>query len=256
MENCLIGYTGFIGKHLDAFFKPSKRYNSSNIKEIKGKSFDTVYFAGNSGIKWLANKNHEKDTENIDNTIEILKEISAKRFVLISTIDVYGDPILVDEGSDISEDTLQPYGRNRYKLEVFVRDAFKEHFILRLPVVYGDGFKKNVIYDLINRHEVEKISPDWCMQFYNVNNIGKDISYMFDNGISLLNIATEPLLTSDIAQNVFDIDLLNNEKSQFSTNMLTKHSNNSYGRPGYLYSSNEVMDDILHFSKKYIDKSL
>jgi len=257
MESCLIGYTGFIGKHLDRIFQPSERYNSTNIEKIRGKSFDTVYFSGNSGVKWLANKNHVKDYENISKTIEILRGISAKRFVLISTIDVYSSPILVNESSEILIDTLQPYGQHRYQFELFVREAFKKHFILRLPVVYGEGFKKNVIYDLINKHEIEKISPDWHMQFYNINNIGREILYMFEKNISLLNIATEPLSTTKIANDIFDTNLLVNERSHFSTNMLTKYSQNyNHDGGGYLYSSDEVMDDLLSFSKKYVVGSL
>ena len=61
MKRCLIGYTGFVGNNLAEQTEFDFVYNSKNIHEIQGKTFDIVYCAGMPGTKWIANKNPEKD---------------------------------------------------------------------------------------------------------------------------------------------------------------------------------------------------
>ena len=126
-NNCVIGYTGFIGSHLAEKFQPQDKYNSKNINDIQGKSYDKIYFAGNSGFKWIVNKNPKQDWENIIFLIGCLKNINAERFILISTIDIYEKPIDVNEDYFDNTGKQRSYGLHRYKFECFVRDHFKKH---------------------------------------------------------------------------------------------------------------------------------
>ena len=48
MNDCLIGFTGFVGSTLLNQRPFANLYRSNNINEIKGKSFDRVYCAGAS----------------------------------------------------------------------------------------------------------------------------------------------------------------------------------------------------------------
>ena len=45
------------------------------------------------------------------------KKINPKEIILISTIDVYKNPINVDEDSEIISQDLEAYGKNRYGAE-------------------------------------------------------------------------------------------------------------------------------------------
>jgi nucleoside-diphosphate-sugar epimerase len=245
-RDCVIGYTGFIGNHLLNFFNPSEKYNSSNIHEIMGKIFDTIYFAGNYGVKWQANTNPLNDRQNIHSIVKKLSYVKAKRFILISTIDVYSNPVNVDENFLDTSKSQSSYGLHRSEFEDFVRKSFQRHNILRLPVVFGRGFKKNVIFDMLNNNETTKINPTWKMQFYYVNNLKKDINLIVANNIETINIATEPIKIDELAKTIFNLSLKGNEKT-FSTDMKSKYDYLFNQSNGYLYSKNAILNEIKCF---------
>lgn len=144
----LVGYTGFVGGNLAKSGKFDKLYNSKNIEEAFGTEPDFLVYAGVPSTKFLANKFPEKDKEEILNAFENIKKINPKELVLISTIDVYGNPNQVTEEDEAS--SSEPYGANRALLEKLVREEFKDCTIVRLPALFGKGIKKNFIFDYIN----------------------------------------------------------------------------------------------------------
>ncbi|AQR97831.1 hypothetical protein [Clostridium saccharoperbutylacetonicum] len=146
----LVGYTGFVGSNLHMQYKFDGKYNSKNIREAYGTNPELLVYSGVRAEKFLANKNPEGDFELIEEAFENINRIKPKKLVLISTIDVYKNPIKVDEDTLIDTIDLHPYGYNRYKLEEMVRANFKDSLIIRLPGLYGKNIKKNFIYDLIN----------------------------------------------------------------------------------------------------------
>ena len=148
MADAIIGYTGFVGGNLARQAGFDFSYNSSNIADIKGQNFKLLVCAGARAEKWLINANPGADVLNINSMIECLREVSAERFVLISTVDVYDRTSGVNEETPIIPERSEPYGRNRYYLEQFARDNFKKCLIVRLPALFGNGLKKNFIYDL------------------------------------------------------------------------------------------------------------
>ena len=146
----LVGYTGFVGSNIydagdfDAF------YNSKNIQEAYGTEPDLLIYAGLRAEKYLANNAPEKDMELIYQAEENITKIAPKKLVLISTIDVFKNPLGVDENSDIDTENLHAYGLNRYRLELWVREKYPDALIIRLPGLFGKNIKKNFIYDYIN----------------------------------------------------------------------------------------------------------
>ena len=147
----LIGYTGFVGSNLNSESVFDYKYNSKNIEDIKGKSFDLSICSAVRAEMWFANKFPEEDKKEIDYLISYLDSFKTKTFVLISTIGVYKNPINVNEETSIISQESLPYGRNRYYLEEYVKNKFKNYLIVRLPALFGINIKKNFIYDLINR---------------------------------------------------------------------------------------------------------
>lgn len=150
MITSLVGYTGFVGSNIASNFEFNGLYNSKNIEESFGTKPDLLIYSGIRAEKFLANSEPEKDLEIVKNAFENIKKINPKHVVLISTIDVYRNPVDVDESTIIDTDNLQPYGLNRYHLEKLVVNEFKNHTIIRLPGLFGENIKKNFIYDLIN----------------------------------------------------------------------------------------------------------
>jgi len=150
MKKTIVGYTGFVGSNLISSTKFDGLYNSKNIEDAFGTKPDLLIYSGVRAEKFLANKEPEKDYAIIQKAIDNIKKIESKKLVLISTIDVYKNPIDVDEDTDIDTDELHPYGLNRYYLEKWVEENLNNYLIVRLPGLYGKNIKKNFIYDLIN----------------------------------------------------------------------------------------------------------
>jgi hypothetical protein len=146
----LVGYTGFVGSNLRNQVCFDELFNSRNICDIYDKNYDLVIYAGVRAEKYLANQNPEQDRRHIEETIENMKRIKTRKFVLISTIDIYKDPAGVDETTIINEAGLQPYGLNRRVLEKWVAENIADSLIIRLPALYGRNLKKNFIFDMMN----------------------------------------------------------------------------------------------------------
>ena len=126
------------------------RINTKNREDAFGKNPDLLVYAGLRAEKFLANNDPEADLKNIEEAFEQIKKINPGKLVLISTVDVYKEPVGVDEDTKINTDGLAAYGLNRYKLEQLVRSEYPDALIVRLPGLFGKGLKKNFIYDYIH----------------------------------------------------------------------------------------------------------
>ncbi|HCS39551.1 MAG TPA: hypothetical protein DIW44_08200 [Anaerolineaceae bacterium] len=146
----LIGHTGFVGSNLANQHQFDAEYNSSNVIQAFGTNPEFCIYAGVRAEKFLAVKYPESDMEIIQNAISNIKNINPKRLVLISTIDVYPNPVGVNEKSPIMGDTAKAYGYNRRFLEKWVQENIQNHLIIRLPALFGKNLKKNFVFDLTN----------------------------------------------------------------------------------------------------------
>ena len=246
MKKALIGYTGFVGSNLMKQVAFDYTYNSKNISDISGKSFDLLVCAGVSAVKWKANKFPEEDLNSINTLLEELSEVKAEKVVLISTVDVYKNPIVdVNEDTKINPDELEPYGKHRNYVEQFIKEKFNKNLIVRLPGLFGEGLKKNFIYDMINNNCLELTDEDSIFQFYYLKNLWKDIEKALDNNISLINFASEPVKIKDIALQCFNVEFKNKtEKPPVFYDMKSKYYNVYGGKDGYLYNKEEVYNQL------------
>ena len=149
--NILVGYTGFVGGNLYVSGAFERGFNSKNIQEAYGLKPELLVYAGLRAEKYLANNFPEKDMELIRKAEENIAKIDPQRLVLISTVDVYRNPVGVDEDTQIDLDGLQAYGANRYRLEKWVRKHYPDALIIRLPALFGRNLKKNFIYDFLHQ---------------------------------------------------------------------------------------------------------
>ena len=214
----LIGYTGFIGSNLKKLYKTKYNYNTKNISKIKNKSFDLLFCAGTSSKRWLANKYPKKDLDNIKKLTNILQSFKTEKFILISSIEVYGLKNNRNENGKVNKKYNSSYGKNRLFLENFIKKKFKNYLIIRLPIVYGKNFCKNAIYDLMFQNEVEKLNANDLVQIYNVKNLKKDIDFCIKNEIKELNMATEPILLGYLANKIFGIKLSKKKRDSINEN--------------------------------------
>jgi len=241
----LIGHSGFIGWNLSRQSTFDAMFNSTNIDQLRGEDFDEIVCAAPAAEKWKANADPEGDAQSIARLETVLGETKARRFILISTVDVYPHPRDVDERTEI-DDSGAPYGRHRLRLERFVRHRF-DAVVLRLPGLFGPGLKKNALFDLIHDHQVERIDGRGVFQFYDVGNLTRDIQRCIDHAIPLINVATEPIAIADIARELFGRELAAGSGEPPLYDVRTVHSV-SWDRSGsYLYGRGEVLAQMKRF---------
>ena len=199
--------------------------------------FDLVVCAGARGIKWKANKNPEIDFREIESLIYHLDKAKFKQIVLISTIAVYENP------------ADNPYGRHRLFLETHLRNKHPNVVIVRLPALFGEGLKKNAIYDMINQNYKYLPNYNSHFQYYYLANLWKDITKILDNEISVMNISPAPVPFSKVLElfGLQDLDL--SSAPQVKENMETKHAGLWNKDGNYIYSIEETLVDLKHFLK-------
>ena len=246
MKSMLAGASGFVGGNIAQQTQFSFYADSKNLKQAIGQHFDLVVFSAVPAVKWWANQNREADRAVVQGLIDFLSTISADRFVLISTVDVYQISQGVNERTEIETAQLHPYGQHRYWLECEVRRLFKHHHIVRLPALFGPGLKKNVLFDLICCNMLEKINLDSEFQWYPLRRLWSDILQTIDSGQPLVNLVVEPIQTREIHRAFFQNIHVGMEASAAARyDIHTVFSRQLGGKSDqYVLRSDEVMDEL------------
>ena len=246
--DALIGHTGFVGGNLLRQREFPLRFNSRTIGDARSQAMGHVVCAGVSAVKWMANKEPEDDWRGIQRLIDVLKQVNADHFTLISTIDVYGDPSGQTEADVPPTEGLHPYGRHRLALETFVAERFPSHAIVRLPALFGSGLKKNAIYDLMHLNQTDRIIPNAAFQWYPLNRLADDLDTIRDAAIGLINITSEPILMSDVRDRFFPdvaIDAPVDKPPRYD--LRTRHDRLLGGANGYHLSAAQVWEALAAF---------
>lgn len=242
MENALIGFSGFVGSTLLRQAHFSALFRSTNIHEIENSEFDIVVCAGAPAQKWIANRDPADDRKKIESLINHLRTIKCKKFILISTVDVFNEPIGVDESTPVDESGLHAYGLHRRLLEKFVEQHFQNHLIVRLPGLVGPGLRKNVIFDFLNNNNLHAIESRGVFQFYPMINLWYDIQRALEAGLSLVHLTAEPISVADVSLQGFGrpfTQTLENPPARYD--MQTRHAQ-IFGSLGqYQYSVREAI---------------
>jgi hypothetical protein len=252
MKSCLIGYTGFVGSTLRRLRKFDAEINRANLEALYNKEFGTLICAGLPAAKWVANKEPLEDFRNMTTLIETLKGVAVEHFVLISTVDIYGEPIGCDEDSTDCLST-QPYGRHRLIFEDFIRENFPSHTIVRLPALFGNGLKKNVLFDLLNNNQVEKINASSVFQWYCVDRLAEDLDTLRSNSFSgTINLCPEPLPTRELVRSCFKDITLPEPSSPVVVYDVRSKFTAIFGRQNhYITDKNGVLNQIEAFVHSY-----
>ncbi len=247
MRTALIGHTGFVGSNLLAQQKFTDLYNSKNIESMAGQEFDLVVCCGAPGAMWIANKNPAADWEVLQTLMRPLETVSAKRFVLISTIAVYPRPVEVNEDTAVDVEAQTPYGKHRFALEQFAASRFNAT-IIRLPGLFGLGIKKNIIFDFLHGNNLSQINAKSVYQFYNLQNLTRDIEIAEKHNIQLLNISSAPVSTAEVAAHCFGIDFSNVPAGVPAFfDYRSKYATLWGGSDGYLYSKEQELSELKSF---------
>ena len=250
MTSALIGHTGFVGSTLLKQSCFDGLFRSTNINEICGRSFDLIACAGAPAQKWIANRDPLGDRASIEGLISRLARVRCVRFVLISTVDVFSDPVCVDEESEVNEEGLHAYGLHRRMLEKFVQEHFADHLIVRLPGLVGPGLRKNVIFDFLNHNNLDTIDSRGAFQFYPMVNLWYDLQIALNHHLKLLHLTAEPVSVQAVAELGFGMSF-DHPRGERAANydMRTVHAELFGGRGQYQYTCRESLQAIRAYAK-------
>ena len=143
-------------------------------------------------------------------------------------------------------------------LEILKKLDKKEKEIMLFS--YNQNEDKNYEYNNQNRKEIlkilEKISffsinftdSRSSFQFYNLQNLEKDIKIAIKNEIKILNITSEPIFAKELAKKYFGIEMINiKDNIKINYNIKSKYYNIFKGENGYLYTKKQVFKEINKF---------
>lgn len=249
MRTALVGHTGFVGSNLLRQTSFDDLYRSTDIHEIAGRCYSLVVCAGAPAEKWKANRDPEADRAGIERLAAAVQRAEIDELVLISTVDVYPEPVGVDEATPIDPQAGHPYGRHRLELEHRLRARFRTR-VLRLPGLFGPGLKKNVVYDFLHHNALDRIPAEGVFQFYPLARLWADVGRVRAAGLELVNLATEPVSVRELAREAFGLELAGPIPSDAPApryDFRTRHAALFGGRGGYLLSRDEVLDALRRF---------
>ncbi len=246
MNLALIGDSGFVGSNLKNNYNFIHTYNSKNIHNIIEYEYDIVFCAAPSAVKWKANQNPIEDLNSIFEIIKVLKNVKTKKFILYSTIDVYGNSVglQLNEQSCMSLN-IHAYGKNRLIFESYVNDFFKSH-IIRLPALFGNNLKKNIIFDLQNNNMLSNICLTSKFQWFSLDNIKFITDYVVNNDIKIFNCVTEPISTEEIIDEFF----IDKKPFCLSNNTIIYDTKTAYFDKEYVFDKQKILLDL----NKYLNK--
>ena len=250
----LIGSSGLIGQTILKKRKFDYCFNSKNINDFDNVVEDgcELFLSCLPATKWMVNKDLVGDMENINFIIKKISPYRYSKVTLISTIDVYNDsPHGVDEDYFPNVSKLS-YGNNRYIFELLVREYVNTSYlkIFRLPALYNNKIKKNVLYDLLNNNNVDKINVNTAFQWYNLDDLSMHMDMYNERyeSINVFNLFTEPLPTYFIVDLFPQYkDIVKKEKTLLY-NYKTKYNSNE---DGYILDYNQVLKNIKRFINEF-----
>lgn len=248
MIKALVGYTGYVGSshNLEGF---DYLINSTNIETYAGKSVDLLVVAAGDARKWFANQNPNADFNKILELYRALKKIKARHVILYSTVDVLDTSMgAADEDSNFY--SCQPYGRNRLLLELLVSQHFDKVQVIRLPGLFGDGLKKNIIYDVKNNRteQFKNYNPLSKYQFFNVKFVDSLIEKVIESNLPLVHITSEPISVEELLNQIAPdyLTLLNINADKVDYKLESKFPNINPSP----FSKDDLLPEILEFLVK------
>lgn len=240
--DAIIGASGLVGSLLREII-PAHCYNSSNIGEIAGMRFDTIWVAAPSAVKWKANADPDTDMGSISYLLDLVGTADARRIVHFSTVDVYGGQQLASGPTEDDHPQSDcPYGSHR----LFLEKSWEADVVqaIRLPGLFGKGLKKNIIFDLLEGRNYENISLASSYQWYDLGDLSNLISEINSEQHTIINVATEPVQTADIVCKIFpDVVERCTGTSTVKYDMRSRH--------GYRFSKDQVIERIRRYAESY-----
>jgi nucleoside-diphosphate-sugar epimerase len=207
----ILGGKGFVGSAFARFCQNTGTkhvvIDRQNYNDHVGKSCDVLINASGSSSKVLATKDPLQDFDaTVRNTRKSLVDFKFKKYVLISSCDVYPDcssPVTTKEDLEIDVSKQSPYGFHKYLAEECVRHGTSDWLIVRLGGMVGPGLKKNPIFDILNGGPLW-LDPKSQLQYMRTDDVSKITSMLIQRNLKqeIFNVCGKGLVKlEDILKN-------------------------------------------------------
>jgi len=249
----LLGHKGFVGSAIAKFLEKNRiefrGIDRENYASLKGTSCDIFINAGGSSKKRLATEDPAKDLElNLISTLRTLADFKFRKYVLISSIDVYNDvssPKNNSESAEIDASKLSNYGLSKYLCEMAVKKGCKNWLILRLGGMVGEGLKKNAIFDLLTRKSLF-VHPQSKYQYMDTRDVAKVLWALKEKENEIYNVCGDYAVSlEDVAKNLGIIL----PKENYSLNKEAYNINVEKAKR--IVAIRPSMDAVLEFAKSF-----
>lgn len=264
----LVGYSGFVGSNIYARARNRIEgvFNTQNIEKAYGLEPDVLIFAGLPYSRQLAKRAPYADYEKVLEAQSSIKKINPDRIVLISTTEVYSNPVGVDEENSVfatgngrsGRNGIQPYSLNRYYFEEWVKKNYPGSLIVRLAIPYGLNPRNNYIQDFRNL-DIIHADPRSAYQFYPLSRLWEDIQTALEEELELVNFASEPVTAAELYKCITGnehLGLKKNSKGSMPApamqrrDALSVHSGTFGGTGHYICPKKEILGSIAQFIDK------
>ena len=204
----ILGGKGFVGSAFTRFCEANNIehlvINKENYNDFKHESCEIFINANGNSDKVLAKQKPYDDFQaNVINTQKSLYDFKFKKYIYLSSNDVYSDCSsisLTKENLEIDVSKLSSYGFHKYLAEICVQHATSDWLILRLGGMVGIGLRKNPIFDIMSGGPLW-VDPQSELQFLNTDKVAEIIFHLIDKNISneIFNICgREPIRLEEI----------------------------------------------------------
>lgn len=260
----LVGYTGFVGSNI--YVRASNRiegvYDTKNIEKAYGLEPDVLIFAALRSDRELAARAPYEDYERVLEAQRNIRKINPAKLVLISTTDVYRNPVGVDEENSVlavrmdeaGKAGINPYSLNRYYFEEWARRTYPDALIIRLALPYGLNFKRNSIKRFADENEMKYTNSESKYQFYPLGRIWEDIQTALAEKLTLVNFTSEPISASELYHCLTGKELKQAADKDLaimaprSCDVMTIHADKFGGSGSYICQKSEILASIKQFA--------
>lgn len=210
----ILGGKGFVGSAFVRYCQsngiPHEVIDRQNYDSYKGKRCDVLINANGNSSKILASKNPMEDfIATVQNTRKSLLDFQFKKYLLVSSCDVYPDfmsPEKNREDSEIDITRQSTYGFHKYLAEECVRHGSQDWIVVRLGGMVGIGLKKNPIFDIINGGPMW-VDPQSELQYMNTDDVARIVFNLIDKGMTkeIFNVCGNGLIKLQKLSDIYNV---------------------------------------------------
>jgi nucleoside-diphosphate-sugar epimerase len=172
----LQGGDGFLGSTIYKLLK-KKKFKIKKVPKsnFKYKNCEIFINCSTNSKKYLSRtKNFYEFNNSIKNIKKTIVKFNFKKYILISTCEVYSDKNNNSEKSNIDFRNLSNYGFYKYLCELLIIKETQKWLILRCNGIIGENMRKGPIFDMINKKQVWA-NPNSQYQLIHAEDVAKII---------------------------------------------------------------------------------